>query len=93
MELENAVNQAKKELATRFDFKDSKAEIKHEKNEINLTAEDQFKITALNEILMNKLAKRQITWLRSLPQRISVDCLSDRAAEQVAACCGKALDG
>ncbi len=40
-----------------------------------------------------QLAKRQITWLRSLPQRISVDCLSDRAAEQVAACCGKALDG
>jgi uncharacterized protein YajQ (UPF0234 family) len=61
MELENAVNQAKKELATRFDFKDSKAEIKLEKNEINLTAEDQFKITALNEILMNKLAKRQIS--------------------------------
>ena len=61
MELENAVNQAKKELSTRFDFKDSKAEIKHEKNEINLTAEDQFKITALNEILMNKLAKRQIS--------------------------------
>jgi uncharacterized protein YajQ (UPF0234 family) len=61
MELENAVNQAKKELSTRFDFKESKAEIKHEKNEINLTAEDQFKITALNEILMNKLAKRQIS--------------------------------
>jgi cyclic-di-GMP-binding protein len=61
MELENAVNQAKKELATRFDFKDSKAEIKLEKNEINLTAEDQFKITSLNEILMNKLARRQIS--------------------------------
>ena len=61
MELENAVNQAKKELSTRFDFKDSKAEIKLEKNEINLSAEDQFKITALNEILMNKLAKRQIS--------------------------------
>jgi tRNA dimethylallyltransferase len=40
-----------------------------------------------------QLAKRQITWLRSLPQRTSVDCLSDRAVEQVAACCGKALDG
>lgn len=61
MELENAVNQAKKELSTRFDFKDSKAEIVQEKNEIKLSAEDQFKITALNEILMNKLAKRQIS--------------------------------
>src|SRR3954454_3622396 len=61
MEIENAVNQAKKELATRFDFKDSKAEIILEKNEIKLTAEDQFKINALNDILMNKLAKRQIS--------------------------------
>jgi hypothetical protein len=61
MELENAVNQAKKELATRFDFKDSKAEIVLEKNEIKLTAEDQFRIKALNEILLGKLAKRQIS--------------------------------
>ncbi len=61
MELENAINQAKKELSTRFDFKDSKAEIVLEKNEIKLTAEDQFKLTALNEIIMGKLAKRQIS--------------------------------
>jgi cyclic-di-GMP-binding protein len=61
MEIENAVNQARKELATRFDFKDSKAEILLEKNEIKLSAEDQFKITALNEMVMSKLAKRQIS--------------------------------
>ncbi len=36
MEIENAVNQAKKELANRFDFKMSKAEITLEKNEIKL---------------------------------------------------------
>jgi uncharacterized protein YajQ (UPF0234 family) len=61
MELENAMNQAKKELATRFDFKDSKAEIVLDGNEIKLTAEDQFKITALAEIVMNKLARRNIS--------------------------------
>src|SRR5215217_8165053 len=61
MEIENAVNQANKELANRFDFKGSKAEIVLEKNEIKLTAEDQFKITALNEMVMSKLAKRQIS--------------------------------
>jgi uncharacterized protein YajQ (UPF0234 family) len=61
MELENAINQAKKELATRFDFKDSKAEIVLEKNEIKLSAEDQFKLKALNEIVINKLSKRQIS--------------------------------
>jgi uncharacterized protein YajQ (UPF0234 family) len=58
MEVENAVNQAKKELATRFDFKGSKATIEQEKDEIKLAAEDQFKMRALVEILISKLGKR-----------------------------------
>ena len=61
MEIENAVNQAKKELANRFDFKGSKAEIALEKSEIKLTAEDQFKIRTLAEIVIGKLAKRNIS--------------------------------
>ena len=61
MELENAVNQAKKELANRFDFKGSNAEILMEKEEIKLSAEDQFKLRAVNEIVINKLAKRNIS--------------------------------
>ena len=61
MEVENAVNQAKKELANRFDFKGSQAAIELEKNEIRLTAEDQFRINALLEIVIGKLAKRQIS--------------------------------
>jgi uncharacterized protein YajQ (UPF0234 family) len=61
MEIENAVNQAKKELANRFDFKGSKAEITLEKSEIKLTAEDQFKINTLMEIVIGKLAKRNIS--------------------------------
>src|SRR6266581_90355 len=61
MEIENAVNQAKKELANRFDFKGSNAQILLEKNEIKLSAEDQFKIRALSEIVMGKLAKRNIS--------------------------------
>jgi uncharacterized protein YajQ (UPF0234 family) len=61
MEIENAVNQAKKELVNRFDFKGSNAEIVLEKNEINLSAEDQFKIRALSDIVMGRLAKRNIS--------------------------------
>jgi len=61
MEIENAVNQANKELANRFDFKGSAAQIKLEKTEIQLSAEDQFKIQALAEIVMGKLAKRSIS--------------------------------
>ena len=61
MEVENAVSQAKKELATRFDFKDSKAEITLEKSEIKLTAPDAFKMKTLVEIVLGKLAKRGIS--------------------------------
>src|SRR3982750_4883121 len=61
MEIENAVNQAKKELANRFDFKGSNAEIVLEKDEIKLSATDQFKISALSEIVVGKLAKRNIS--------------------------------
>lgn len=61
MEIENAVNQAKKELANRFDFKGSKAEITLEKNEIKLSAEDQFKIRTLEEMVLGRLAKRGVS--------------------------------
>ena len=73
MEIENAVNQAKKELATRFDFKGTKAEIALEKNEIKLSAEDQFKVTALHEIAIGKLAKRNVSLksVESMPPDIS----------------------
>ena len=67
MEIENAVNIAKKELANRFDFKGSKAEIVLEKNEIKLSAEDQFRMKALAEIVLGKIAKRNIS-LKSVEQ-------------------------
>ena len=60
MEIENAVNIAKKELASRFDFKGSKAEIVLDKNEIKLSAEDAFKLKGLLEIVIGKIAKRSI---------------------------------
>ncbi len=68
MEIENAVNIAKKELANRFDFKGSKAEIVLEKNEIKLSAEDQFKMKGLVEIVIGKIAKRNIS-LKNVEQR------------------------
>jgi uncharacterized protein YajQ (UPF0234 family) len=67
MEIENAVNQAKKELANRFDFKGSNAEIALEKNEIKLSAEDQFKVRTLVEMIIGKLSKRNIS-LKSVEQ-------------------------
>ena len=61
MEIQNAVSQAKKELANRFDFRGSKAEIELEKNEIKLSAEDLLKVRTLSEIVVGKLARRGVS--------------------------------
>jgi cyclic-di-GMP-binding protein len=60
MEIENAVNMAKKDLANRFDFRGSPAEIVLDKSEIKLSAESPFKLKALEEIMFGKLVKRNI---------------------------------
>jgi uncharacterized protein YajQ (UPF0234 family) len=66
-EVDNALNQARKELAARFDFKDTKAEILHEKDKIILTAEDVAKLRGLREIVIGKLSKRGVD-LRNVDQ-------------------------
>jgi uncharacterized protein YajQ (UPF0234 family) len=66
-EVDNAVNQANKELAQRYDFKDSKSSIEYDRKEkkITLIADDNFKLRALTDILVTRLAKRKIA-LKSL---------------------------
>jgi uncharacterized protein YajQ (UPF0234 family) len=61
-EIDNAINQSLKELATRFDFKGSKATISWEAKEskIALSAEDAPRLKALEEIVVSKLAKRNV---------------------------------
>ena len=61
-EVDNAVNQAKKELAQRYDFKGSQAAIEFRKAEsaIELVAEDKFKMDALYEILQTRLIRRGV---------------------------------
>jgi Uncharacterized protein conserved in bacteria len=66
-ELDNALNQARKELATRFDFKDTAAEILAEKDKIVLTAEDADRLRGLREIVIGKLSKRGVD-LRNIDQ-------------------------
>ena len=66
-EMDNAVNQANKELVQRFDFKDSKASIAYDRKEkkITLIADDEYKLRALTDILVTRMAKRQVS-LKSL---------------------------
>jgi cyclic-di-GMP-binding protein len=66
-ELDNAVNQARKELATRFDFKGVTAEILPEKDKIILTTQDVAHLRGLREILIGKLSKRGVD-LRNVEQ-------------------------
>jgi uncharacterized protein YajQ (UPF0234 family) len=66
-EVDNAVNQAKKELATRYDFKGSKSsvDLNRDEKKITLIADDDFKLRSLRDILATKMAKRGVS-LKSL---------------------------
>jgi cyclic-di-GMP-binding protein len=61
-EVDNAVNQARKEVAQRYDFKGSRAaiELNRTENTIVLTADDEFKMNALWEILQGRLVRRGV---------------------------------
>ena len=59
-EADNAINQARKEVEGRYDFKGSKAEIQWDKKEIVLLAEDEYKVEAMGSILQTKLHRRGI---------------------------------
>lgn len=59
-EVDNAVNQARKEVEGRYDFKGSKAEIQWDKKELNILAEDDYKVDAIKSILQTKLLRRGI---------------------------------
>jgi cyclic-di-GMP-binding protein len=59
-EVTNALDQARREVETRYDLKGSKNEIKQEKTEITLVAADDMKLKAVTDILQSKLHKRGI---------------------------------
>jgi uncharacterized protein YajQ (UPF0234 family) len=61
-EVDNAVNQTKKEIAQRYDFKGSKASIDHKRaeNVIELIAEDNLKMEALWDTLQTRMVKRGV---------------------------------
>jgi len=60
-EVNNAINQAMKEIQTRFDFKGSKSSIEVEgKDAIILISDDEYKLNSLNDILQTKFVKRNV---------------------------------
>ncbi len=65
VEVNNAVDQANKEVSTRFDFKGSDARIEHKDKILTLFADDEFKLSQVTDILTGKLTKRGVD-VRSL---------------------------
>lgn len=59
-EVSNAVQQAQKELAQRFDFKGSKSSIELTAEEIIVSSDDEGKLRSVKDILESKLVKRQV---------------------------------
>jgi uncharacterized protein YajQ (UPF0234 family) len=61
-EVDNAVNQAKKEVAQRYDFKGSRASVDLDRaaNTITLVADDDFKLNALWEIVQTRMVRRGV---------------------------------
>src|SRR5437879_1045144 len=61
-EVDNALNQARKEVAQRYDFKGSRASIEFDPKESKLTliADDEFKLNALWEIVQTRLVRRNV---------------------------------
>jgi len=60
-EVDNAVNQAIKEIGQRYDFKGSKSEISQEKDAIKVLADDDYKLKAVIDVLQSKFLKRNIS--------------------------------
>ena len=64
-EVSNAIQQALKEIHTRFDLKDSKSNIEQDKDGLVLHSADEYKLKAVNDVLQQKLVKRGVS-LRAL---------------------------
>ncbi len=60
VEVRNAIAQANKEISTRFDFKGSDARIEQKERELTVFADDDFKLGQVRDVLLGKLAKRNV---------------------------------
>jgi hypothetical protein len=81
VEVKNAVEQANKEVANRFDFKGSDARVEQKERELTLFADDEFKLGQVRDVLDAKFAKRGVD-LRLLtvdkPEKIGGDKMKQK---------------
>ncbi|MCW5622981.1 MAG: YajQ family cyclic di-GMP-binding protein [Burkholderiales bacterium] len=80
VELKNSVDQANKEISTRFDFKGSQARVEQADTELTLYADDEFKLGQVYDVLIAKMAKRSVD-VRSL-QKGSIEKIGGDKVKQ-----------
>ncbi|GMA59090.1 hypothetical protein C7445_10297 [Alicyclobacillus sacchari] len=69
-EVTNAVDQARREIETRFDFKGSKSEIRLEDGQLTLISDDEYKLSQVYDVLQTKLVKRNVSLKALKPGKI-----------------------
>jgi len=83
-EVDNALNQARKEVATRYDFKGTECTIDFDPktSKFTLEADDDYKLTALYDILQTKLVRRQVP-VKNLKLGTVQDATRGRARQEI----------
>lgn len=69
-EMDNAVNQVKKEIEQRYDFRGSNASIEFEEKCVKIAAEDEYKLETITDMLRVKMAKRGISLRCLVPGKV-----------------------
>jgi uncharacterized protein YajQ (UPF0234 family) len=84
-EVDNAINQARKEVAQRYDFKGSKAAIEFDPKEskLVLVADDEFKLNSLWEIVQTRLVRRNVP-VRNLTRGSVLPAASSTVRQEIA---------
>ena len=84
-EVDNALNQARKEVAQRYDFKGSKASIEFDTKEskLVLVADDDFKLNALWEIVQTRLVRRNVP-VKNLSRGAALPAANSTVRQEIA---------
>jgi uncharacterized protein YajQ (UPF0234 family) len=84
-EVDNALNQARKEVAQRYDFKGAKASIEFDAKEskLVLVADDEFKLNALWDIVQTRLVRRNVP-VRNLTRGTAVPAANTTVRQEIA---------
>jgi len=90
-EVDNAIQQALKEIGQRWDFKGSTAEIKREEHAIQMHASDDYKLRAMIEVLSQRLAGRKVP-LKALAFKDPVPAFGGSVRQEIGLQAGIAQD-